>query len=80
MMASPYKYRLWKERFTSSLCARLGFQKSRGAHGRADILWNNKLIERLKKDKRYESCFTPDLSGTPSESSEPSIKDWKEAF
>jgi hypothetical protein len=70
----------WKERFTSSLCTRLGFQKSRGSHGRAVIIWNEKLIERLKKDKRYASCFTPSPSETPSEPSEPSVETWKEAF
>jgi len=68
----------WKERYTSSLRARSGFQKSRGAHGRPVVLWNDKLIERLKEDKRYTSCFTPDLSETPSESSEPSVENWKD--
>jgi hypothetical protein len=70
----------WKERFTSSVCARLGFQKSRGAQGRAVILWNDKLIERLKKDKRYASCFTPPPSETPSVSSVPSVEEWKDAL
>jgi len=66
----------WKERFTGSVCSRLGFQKSRGSHGKAVIIWSEKLMERLKKDRRYASCFAPSettsSSETPSESSEPS--------
>ncbi len=62
----------WKERFTSSLCSRLGFQKSRGAKGKAVIVWSQPLIDRLRKDQRYSLCFATDGLETPSESSEPS--------
>jgi hypothetical protein len=69
----------WKERFTSSLCSRLGFQKSRGTKGKAVILWSEPLIERLRKDARYSLVFEqsanpnpPFPSGQPSESSVPS--------
>lgn len=62
----------WKERYTSSLCTRLGFQRSRGTRGKAVIIWSQPLIERLKKDQRYKLCFDTHDSPTPSERSEPS--------
>ncbi len=55
----------WKERFTSSHCARLGFQKTRGTNGKACIIWSEPLIDRLKKDQRYSLCFSTHLE-TPS--------------
>jgi len=69
----------WRERYTSSLCTRLGFQRSRGSKGKAVILWSNPLVERLKKDLRYALCFSQALSETPSERSVPSpppSSDW----
>jgi hypothetical protein len=67
----------WKERMTSSVCVRLGFQKVRGIGGRAVLQWNDKLIERLKKDKRYNSCFAPSPSELSSKSSNSSkIENW----
>jgi len=63
----------WKERYTSSLCSRLGFQKSRGAQGKAVIIWSEALIERLHKDLRYALCFTQHDSPAPSEPSVPSV-------
>jgi len=71
----------WRERFTSGICSRLGFQKSKGAGGRAVIVWNEKLIERLKKDTRYASCFIPPLPEPRSERSLPSrAQEWKDAM
>jgi hypothetical protein len=67
----------WKERFTSSLCARLGFQKSRGQKGKAVIIWSQPLVDRLRKDQRFALCFTHD-SQPPSESSEPSVEQWED--
>jgi hypothetical protein len=62
----------WKERYTSSLCTRLGFQRSRGTGGKAVIIWSQPLIERLRKDQRYALCFLPSTSPDSSERSEPS--------
>lgn len=62
----------WKERHTSNLCSRLGFQKSRGTQGKACIIWSQPLIDRLRKDQRYALCFTLPLSETPSNSSKSS--------
>jgi len=68
----------WRERMTSSVCTRLGFQKVRGVGGRAVLQWSDKLIERLKKDKRYVSCFIPIPSELSSKSSNSSknIEEW----
>jgi hypothetical protein len=58
----------WKERFTSSHCARLGFQKTRGTNGKACIIWSEALIERLKKDQRYSLCFSTHLENASNSS------------
>ena len=71
----------WKERITSSVCTRLGFQKVRGVGGRAVLQWNDKLIERLKNDKRYASCFIPIASELSSKSSTSSkIENWNDVM
>jgi hypothetical protein len=62
----------WKERFTSSLCSRLGFQKSRGSQGKAVIIWSEALVERLRKDARYSLCFSSDKPTEPKQPSVPS--------
>jgi hypothetical protein len=61
----------WTSRKVGSLCSRLGFVKQRTRQGTA-IRWDSKLIDRLKKDKRYESCFTPTPSRNASLSSQTS--------
>lgn len=66
----------WTNRRVGALCGRLGFVKVRASSGLTAIRYDSKLIERLRKDKRYESCFTP-LSGNASLSSE-SSKNWLE--
>jgi hypothetical protein len=68
----------WKERFTSSLCARLGFQKSKGKAGKAVIIWSDALVERLRKDQRYALCFTtlPEQCSESSVPSKPAASDW----
>jgi hypothetical protein len=69
----------WKERVTAGICSRLGFQKVRGTGGRAMILWDNKLIDRLKQDKRYISCFLPSEESSKSPLSS-NFENWKEAM
>ena len=62
----------WKERQTSTLCSRLGFQKARGTQGKAVIVWSQPLIDRLRTDQRYALCFNtplPELSSKSSKSS-----------
>lgn len=68
----------WKERFTSSHCSRLGFQKTRGTNGKACIIWSEPLIDRLKRDQRYALCFSTHLeeSSISSKSSNPPSKNW----
>jgi len=63
----------WKERFTSSQCSKLGFQRSKGERGKAVIIWSESLIERLRQDIRYSQCFNQALSETSSERSESSL-------
>jgi hypothetical protein len=70
----------WKERYTSSLCTRLGFQRSRGTGGKAVIIWSQPLIDRLKKDQRYALCFDTHDSPTTSERSEPSVEKWEDVM
>jgi len=71
----------WKERITASVCTRLGFQKVRGVGGRAVLQWSDKLIERLKTDKRYASCFIPMPSELSSKSSNSSkIENWNDVM
>jgi hypothetical protein len=60
----------WKERYTSSLCTRLGFQRSRGTGGKAVIIWSQQLIDRLRTDQRYSLCFDTHDPVLPSERSE----------
>ena len=65
----------WTSRKVGMLCSRLGFVKVRAEKGLTAIRWDSKLIDRLKKDKRYETCFTPFLSEKASQSSN-SSKNW----
>jgi hypothetical protein len=69
----------WKERVTAGVCSRLGFQKVRGTGGRAMILWDSKLIDRLKQDKRYRSCFllSEESSKSPLSSN---IENWNDVM
>lgn len=61
----------WTNRFVSSICSRLGFKRVRtGSGGKSALVWNQQLIDRLKKDSRYQTCFTPPTSSEPSERSE----------
>jgi len=54
-------------RYISSLCSRIGFQRTSVHGGLSAIKWDDKLIERLKTDPRYASCFeAPPLSPEPS--------------
>jgi hypothetical protein len=75
----PFKEQ-WKNKRVSSIAQRVGFQKKRRRDG-TTIIWNRKLIERLKHDPRYRSCFenfettpSPDAS-FPSQSS-PKTDEW----
>ena len=63
----------WKERQTSTLCSRLGFQKARGTQGKAVIIWSQPLVDRLRTDQRYALCFNTPVPETPSKSSISSI-------
>jgi hypothetical protein len=69
----------WKERVTSGICSRLGFQKVRGTGGRAMIQWDNKLIDRLKQDKRYNSCFLSSEESSKSPLSS-NIENWSDVI
>jgi hypothetical protein len=69
----------WKERHTSTLCSRLGFQKARGTQGKAVIIWSQPLVDRLRKDQRYTSSFTLPLPETSSKCSNSSNEQLNEA-
>jgi hypothetical protein len=77
----------WSQRFTGTQCSVLGFQKTRGTAGKTVIKWDNKLIERLQKDKRYTTAFEAATQPSPSQTPSPSplssltgdTKNWKDA-
>lgn len=47
----------WTHRTVAEICRRIGFKTTRIRTGTV-IIWNKKLIEILKKDIRYSSCFS----------------------
>lgn len=61
----------WTNRYTSSICQRLGFRKCM-LHGRTAIRWNHQLVERLRDDPRYSACFQTEQEQRPPSSSESS--------
>jgi len=72
----------WGNRRVSAVCGRIGFAKAHTREGIA-IKWNPRLIERLKKDSRYKTCFEDTApSGESSQSSLPSQKpeNWRNVF
>jgi hypothetical protein len=61
----------WTHRKIGSICSRLGFRKAMSRQKTTCIKWDKTLIESLKKDPRYASCFeqeepTPTLENAPS--------------
>ena len=66
----------WTNRRVVEVATRLGFRKKRTNRGTA-IIYDSKLIERLKKDVRYKPAFQPEeieapFSGNASQSSQSS--------
>ncbi|MCD6240699.1 hypothetical protein J7K27_04145 [Candidatus Bathyarchaeota archaeon] len=49
----------WTNKRVVQVATRLGFRKKRTQYGTA-IIWDNQLIERLKKDIRYKPAFEPE--------------------
>jgi len=47
----------WTNRKVGSICSRLGFRKAMSRQKTTCIKWDETLIENLKKDPRYTSCF-----------------------
>ena len=64
----------WTHRYVGSICKRIGFSKTRIRTGQTAIIMSTKLIQRLKQDLRYTSCFDNTLipSGKPSTPTTPS--------
>jgi hypothetical protein len=50
----------WTYRKVGSLCGRLGFRKKPNHAKLTCIVWDNKLIEALKRDPRYKIAFEPE--------------------
>jgi hypothetical protein len=59
----------WSNRTVSSICKRLGFSRTRIHGGQTAIIYNSKVVDRLKKDNRYASCFQQSLN--PSQNASP---------
>jgi len=60
----------WTNRRVSAIAQRIGFQKTRRKEGMA-IRWDKSVIERLKQDLRYQSCFKQrDPSQKPTQSTQ----------
>ncbi len=60
----------WTNRKVGSICSRLGFKKQTNRQKLTCIKWDEKLIEALKKDQRYTTCFEAE-EPTPTESTPP---------
>lgn len=68
---------VWTYRKVGSICSRLGFKKHFNRQKLTCIKWDIKLIENLKQDARYATCFeeeepSPTLENAPSPSARPS--------
>lgn len=71
----------WTYRKVASICSRLGFKKLFNRAKLTCIKWDTRLIENLKQDLRYATCFeeeeesasTPTPENSPSS---PSSPDW----
>jgi len=68
----------WTNRRVVEVATRLGFRKKRTNRGTA-IIYDSKLIERLKKDVRYKPAFQPEeiepFSGNSAQSSQSSPRE-----
>lgn len=77
----------WTYRKVGSICSRIGFRKHFNRQKLTCVKWDNKLIESLKQDPRYTTCFeeeeatpTPEnASSTPSTPSPEWIQEQHEA-